>query len=206
MDSNPHNIIDDKFLDDFEQALDRLESEFHDYNVVITGNSKTFSSGMDLKVLKQLLIVAQSTMDHKTMEIVEKIALYVDRVDKLGWRLFRHPTKTVAAINGHAIAAGTFLAAACDIRVALDNPKYLVGLNEVSNGFCIPYRMLVVCQNAFHSYSVAQQVCVRSYTHAHAFKYPHYFAVGAPVWKIVIIAFCGTSVCGFYSPTCHRGY
>uniref|UniRef100_A0A0A9XNU3 Enoyl-CoA delta isomerase 1, mitochondrial n=1 Tax=Lygus hesperus TaxID=30085 RepID=A0A0A9XNU3_LYGHE len=118
----------------------------------------------------------------------------------------RHPTKTVAAINGHAIAAGTFLAAACDIRVALDNPKYLVGLNEVSNGFCIPYRMLVVCQNAFHSYSVAQQVCVRSYTHAHAFKYPHYFAVGAPVWKIVIIAFCGTSVCGFYSPTCHRGY
>uniref|UniRef100_A0A0A9XYP7 Enoyl-CoA delta isomerase 1, mitochondrial n=1 Tax=Lygus hesperus TaxID=30085 RepID=A0A0A9XYP7_LYGHE len=70
----------------------------------------------------------------------------------------RHPTKTVAAINGHAIAAGTFLAAACDIRVALDNPKYLVGLNEVSNGFCIPYRMLVVCQNAFHSYSVAQQV------------------------------------------------
>uniref|UniRef100_A0A0A9WG94 3-hydroxypropionyl-coenzyme A dehydratase n=1 Tax=Lygus hesperus TaxID=30085 RepID=A0A0A9WG94_LYGHE len=90
MDSNPHNIIDDKFLDDFEQALDRLESEFHDYNVVITGNSKTFSSGMDLKVLKQLLIVAQSTMDHKTMEIVEKIALYVDRVDKLGWRLFRY--------------------------------------------------------------------------------------------------------------------
>ncbi len=90
------------------------------------------------------------------------VAKYIQRVDALGWRLFKYPRKTVAAINGHAIAAGTLLAAACDIRVvdAGVAGRSLIGLNEVLNGFQIPYKMQLVCMQAFANQQMAKQVSI----------------------------------------------
>lgn len=91
------------------------------------------------------------------------VGKYVNRVDELGWRLFKYPRKTVAALNGHAIAGGTFIAAACDVRIAdgAIAQRSLIGLNEVANGFPIPYRMQLVCSQAFNSHQVAKQVRLR---------------------------------------------
>lgn len=141
---------------------------------------------MDLKILKQVFSLPSNKNDPKAFSIVKNISNYIERIDKLGWRLFRyvkkkmhiyhpsnissylfcltrHPTKTVAAINGHAIAGGTFIAAACDIRISISDNKILFGLNEIANGFFIPFRMLLVCQNAFVSTAIAQQVCLFIY-------------------------------------------
>jgi len=50
------------------------------------------------------------------------------RVHALFARLLVFPTATVAAINGHAFAAGAMLALACDARVMRDDRGY----------FCLP--------------------------------------------------------------------
>ena len=48
------------------------------------------------------------------------------------YRLYSLKIPTVALIGGHAPAGGTMLATACDFRVMVNNPKFTIGLNEVS--------------------------------------------------------------------------
>lgn len=60
--------------------------------------------------------------------------------------LSHHPAPTVAWINGHAIAGGCVLAQCCDVRVATDDPKVKIGLNEVVLGLVFPPRILRLCR------------------------------------------------------------
>ena len=46
-------------------------------------------------------------------------------------RLYSLKIPSAALIGGHAPAGGTLLAAACDYRVMISNPKLTIGLNEV---------------------------------------------------------------------------
>lgn len=66
------------------------------------------------------------------------VEAFVRRVDELAMRLYQHPAPVVAAANGHAIAGGCVLLAACDYRVATTNPRTRIGLNEVALGVCFP--------------------------------------------------------------------
>jgi enoyl-CoA hydratase/carnithine racemase len=52
----------------------------------------------------------------------------------------------VAAIEGHAIAGGTALVAACDFRIS--NGKGNFGMNEVRNGMSVPLNMLEIVRHA----------------------------------------------------------
>jgi len=52
-------------------------------------------------------------------------------------RLFLLPCPTVAAVNGHAVAGGAVLAAACDVRFGAEG-SYRVGVSEVSLGVVFP--------------------------------------------------------------------
>lgn len=66
---------------------------------------------------------------------------------------------TVAAVNSHAIAGGTLIASACDYRLACSSnaTKSKCGLNEVLNGFYIPYRMQKICGFAFSAKGAYKQ-------------------------------------------------
>ncbi len=145
MDSNKLNVMTNAFVDEWEATLDKLEtSEYKNCSVIFTGNARAFSAGLDLPFLK--------SAGGGDPAVIQKVGEYVERIDRLGWRLFTFPRPTVAAINGHAIAGGTLLAAACDVRIAdgavADSAK--LGLNEVENGFFIPYRMQKLCSFAFN--------------------------------------------------------
>jgi len=142
MDSNKLNIIDHSFLDEWEKTLDTLDRDYADCSVVFIGNDKSFSAGLDLGILTSMI-------DPKNVQTVES---YIERVDRLGWRLFTFSRPTVAAINSHAIAGGTLIASACDYRIACgaSASKAKCGLNEVQNGFYIPYRMQKICSFAFN--------------------------------------------------------
>lgn len=144
MDSNKMNVMNHAFIDELEKTLDTLDKEYADCAVVFTGNDKAFSAGFDLN----FLMSAMSGDPEKAQAVTS----YVDRIDKVVWRLFTWPRPTVAALNGHAIAGGTLLAAACDFRIvdADAAAKSKMGLNEVQNGFFIPYRMQKLCSFAFN--------------------------------------------------------
>jgi len=88
--------------------------------VILTGaGEKSFSAGRDLKEAAQ-----------------EKTGVVAGRQQKLevsDSEMIANLTKPViAAINGYALGGGCEMALACDIRVAVENPK--LGLTEVSRG------------------------------------------------------------------------
>jgi enoyl-CoA hydratase/carnithine racemase len=71
--------------------------------IVLTGSGDCFSAGLDLKVVPSY---------HRSRQ-----RQLLDAFNRLVLNLYGCPLPTVAAINGHAVAAGTLLTLACDYRV-----------------------------------------------------------------------------------------
>ena len=102
-------------LDALFAALDEIEGEEGGpAPVVLTGEGKFFSNGLDLEWMAQ----AEDTERERCL----------GRVHGLLARILTFPSFTVAAINGHAFAAGAMLALACDQRV----------MREDRGFFCLP--------------------------------------------------------------------
>jgi enoyl-CoA hydratase len=53
-------------------------------------------------------------------------------------RILAFPTPVLTACGGHAIAAGSFLLLAADVRIGVDGP-FRIGLNEVKIGLTVPW-------------------------------------------------------------------
>lgn len=115
------NAISFELIDDLLSAL--KEVELSDALVLIlTGEGKAFSSGMDLENLKTLIgrSPEQNLKDSETMV-------------RLFRSLYEFPKITIAAVNGPAIAGGTGLALLCDFTLAVPEAKF--GYTEVRIGF-----------------------------------------------------------------------
>lgn len=87
---------------------------------MIAGNDRVFSGGFDLKVFRSGDIDASVEM--------------LQGGFNLSHRLLSFPKPVVAAITGHAIAMGSFLACSVDHRIA--GPTYNFQANEVAIGWC----------------------------------------------------------------------
>jgi len=91
--------------------------------VVLTGTGPIFCAGVDL------VRVAQGGRDY--------LRAFLPALDEGLRRLFAFPKPVVAAINGHAIAGGCILAAACDRRL-MALGEGLVGVPELLVGVPFP--------------------------------------------------------------------
>jgi len=90
--------------------------------IALTGAGKVFSAGADLKALKAMrnASLEENTADSKVLaDLLHDIQA--------------HPLPVIAAVNGHAIAGGSGLTAACDLTVAAKGA--LFGFTEVRIGF-----------------------------------------------------------------------
>lgn len=94
---NPDN------LDSLEASLDEVDGSEGPAAIVLTGSGKFFSNGLDLEWMG-------GAPDGEPQRNVA-------RVQELLARLLGSPVAVIAAINGHAFAAGAMLALACDERV-----------------------------------------------------------------------------------------
>jgi enoyl-CoA hydratase/carnithine racemase len=95
--------------------------------VVVRGEGRSFSSGLDLSALQPdgtLAAMARVPED----EAVARIAKFQQA---FGW-LRRPDLITVAAVQGHALGAGFQLALACDLRVLADDAQ--LAMAEVTLG------------------------------------------------------------------------
>jgi enoyl-CoA hydratase/carnithine racemase len=100
--------------------------------ILITGTGDAFSAGLNLKEV--------ASLDTRGMES------YLRLLETLMSTLFAYPAPTVALVNGHAIAGGCVLALACDHRIATNNPKTRIGLNEVALGLRYPPKIMALCR------------------------------------------------------------
>ncbi len=108
------NRFNPKFFAALDAALDQAEAESEPTALVLTGDGKFFSNGLDL-----------AWMSGDGKDRAGEVFLGMQR---LFARMLSSPLVTVAALNGHAFAGGAMLALACDFRVMRQDRGF----------FCIP--------------------------------------------------------------------
>ena len=122
MNAGKANAINPRFLDVLGALLDELQSS-PPAALVLTGDARSFSAGLDLPAL----------IDFSTAELTD----FIRRFSASMLRVFSLPWPVVAAVNGHAIAGGCVLALQADVRLMAAGPSR-IGLNEVRLGIGLP--------------------------------------------------------------------
>jgi enoyl-CoA hydratase/carnithine racemase len=116
------NAIGPELVEELALALQEVQGRFR--GMVLAGGNKFFSIGLDLPALLKL----------SRKDMAAFWAGFEDTV----LALYTLPIPTAAAIAGHAPAAGTILALACDFRLIASGKK-LMGLNEIKIGLPVPF-------------------------------------------------------------------
>ncbi|WP_170336016.1 3-hydroxyacyl-CoA dehydrogenase NAD-binding domain-containing protein [Ruegeria arenilitoris] len=119
----PVNAMNDAFLPQFREAVDKIEAEDDLKGVIWTSAKETFFAGGDLNMLKSI-----------TPDGVEALFENVEGTKAVMRRLEKLPVPVVAAINGAALGGGYEICLACNYRIAAENPKTKIGLPEVTLG------------------------------------------------------------------------
>jgi enoyl-CoA hydratase len=120
LDDGKVNVFSIAMLESLHAALDRAEAD--GAVVVLSGREGYFSAGFDLKVFQE-----------EPDRIVEMLTLGATLCE----RVLAFPRPVLVACSGHAIAAGSFLPLAADLRIGVDGP-FKLGLNEVKIGLTVP--------------------------------------------------------------------
>jgi enoyl-CoA hydratase len=117
---------------DLVTAIGAAMRELHgDGAVVITGTGTAFSAGVDLNRI----------VDGGQAYVQE----FLPALSAAFMAIFDHPGPVVAAINGHAIAGGCVIAAACDVRMMSQGK---IGLAELSVGVPFPASAMEILRYA----------------------------------------------------------
>ncbi len=118
------NVMNDDFMSAMEELLGRLERQRSSlHGVILTSAKSTFFAGGDLAFMAR----AEKGQEEFLFSHYERLKSYFRRLEKLG-------LPVVAAINGTALGGGFELCLACHRRIAVLNPKAVIGLPEVSFG------------------------------------------------------------------------
>jgi len=123
LDRWPVNALDLEFAREVESSFFALTSAEDVGAIVMAGADGCFSAGLDLK-----RIPFYSPEEQRAM---------IDAANRMLARLYGCPLPVVAAVNGHAVAAGLILMLACDYRVGSSAPCKL-GLSEARVGIPFP--------------------------------------------------------------------
>ncbi|MFG2007076.1 crotonase/enoyl-CoA hydratase family protein [Spirillospora sp. NPDC048911] len=121
MDDGKVNVMSPRMLAELDAALDRAQADRA--VVLLTGREGLFSAGFDLPTLR--------AGDPEAVDMVRGGF-------ELAARLLAFPFPVVVACTGHAIAMGSFLLVAGDLRVGARGP-YSISANEVAIGITMPH-------------------------------------------------------------------
>lgn len=131
LDHGKVNALDLELCEAIADAFDGLAADAP--AVVLTGAGSAFSAGVDL----------QRMVDGGE----DYVAAFLPALSRMFLAIFDHPGPTVAAVNGHAIAGGYVVAAACDHRLVADG-KARVGLTELRVGVPFPTAAIEIVRHA----------------------------------------------------------
>jgi enoyl-CoA hydratase len=99
--------------------------------LVLTGAGRAFSAGVDLRRI----------IDGGPAYVQEFLAA----LSETFLAIYDHPGPVVAAVNGHAIAGGCVIAAACDVRLMSQGT---IGLAELAVGVPFPTSAIEIMRSA----------------------------------------------------------
>ena len=123
MTTSPMNVLNNVSIPAFEAALQQAYADDSVKGIIITSAKPEFIAGADLKMIL-------NNNDKDPAEMLE-ISMGLNRI----FRTIELSGKpAVAAINGTALGGGYEVCLACHRRIALNNPKTLIGLVESTVG------------------------------------------------------------------------
>jgi enoyl-CoA hydratase len=136
MNTNKVNAQNSTFFDDLHAAFDRLEAEFNDYAIVLTGTGGAFSAGLDSTTTP----LVRATIAERDRRLVRRLSCHQPA-----------PLHVSSAYRGGdqrpCIAGGLITALGRDHRIASDGaPQF--SLNEVAIGIPMP---AVYCEIIKHA-------------------------------------------------------
>ena len=120
IDTPRNNAVNPDFIRECHELLDQVEADDAIRALVVTSSHRSlFSPGADLPFLIPLA--------------PHDIRAYFEGVTSLVRRKFGFPKPKVCALNGHAVAAGCFMALTGDYRIMVRG-RYYIGLMEIDLG------------------------------------------------------------------------
>jgi enoyl-CoA hydratase len=99
--------------------------------LVLTGTGRAFSAGVDLRRI--------------SAGGAEYVGQFLPALSETFTTIFDHPRPVIGAVNGHAIAGGCVIAAACDLRLMSQGT---IGLAELTVGVPFPTSALEIMRHA----------------------------------------------------------
>ncbi|MCS5721684.1 enoyl-CoA hydratase/isomerase family protein [Herbiconiux sp. CPCC 203407] len=114
-----HNILTRDILNDLTEATTLLTANTSVTVMVLTGDGKHFSAGLDIPVL-------EANIGSPFLDAVTALA--------------RFPGSTIAAVRGSCIGAGVGLAVACDLRIAAEGARF--GVTAARLGVLYPAKTM----------------------------------------------------------------
>ncbi len=133
LDDGKVNALSVPMLEQVHAGLDQAERDRA--VVVLTGRESFLSAGFDLEVFA-------SGDPERVLEMLRLGAGLTER-------MLSFPTPIVIACPGHAVAAGSFLLLAADLRIGVEGP-FQMGLNEVKIGLTVPTFAIELARQRLH--------------------------------------------------------
>lgn len=118
------NAVTTETLKGLSEIVDRVNQEEELKGIILTGDGRYFSGGFDLETFTTFAD-GQAIIDWFNFE--EEVLL----------KVFTCKKPVVAAINGHATAAGMILSMGCDYRIVVNHPKIKLGMTEIKIGLAL---------------------------------------------------------------------
>jgi len=128
----PVNAINAEMLDAFEAALSEASADPAVAAVVLDSGLKVFSAGADATWM------AQTVSRIGVQGLLTEFNATMDRFRAVCLRLRQAPFLVIAALDGHVLAGGLELAAACDLRFCGESPGLRLGVPEMDLFGCLP--------------------------------------------------------------------
>ncbi len=117
LDRGKVNAVNLEMVRDLHKVIQSFNNDDSVRGVILTGQPHFFTAGLD--------VIELYSYDAETIR-----AMFI-AFGELYIQLASFPKPLIAAITGHAPAAGTVLAIPCDYRVMVEGEKYTIGLNEI---------------------------------------------------------------------------
>jgi Delta3-Delta2-enoyl-CoA isomerase len=136
------NQLNPDFMMEMQGVLDRVEQDTSASVLILTSaDGKFFSSGLDVDWMTKALAINGPRALEEMFHVL----------GKLYRRFLAYPLITIAAINGHAFAAGAVLACACDFRI-MNRDRGFFCLPEIDLGVPLLPSALALLRNAMPAY------------------------------------------------------
>lgn len=122
----PVNALNPHSLQRLRNALADANADTSVCAIVLASDLKVFSAGGDAAWMGELL------RERGPDGLVDEFNRTMDVFRLLCMEIRQSPLMIIAALEGHALAGGLELAAACDLRYAADNDRLQIGVPEMA--------------------------------------------------------------------------